>query len=294
MIFYHPPTVLKQIPKGIAKHLSTISSNEEVFRNAVSEYEHALRVSGFEEKLAYTPDDTAKQKADKKKKKNRKRKIIWFNPPYSKNIKTNIGKEFLKIVNRNFPKRNKLHKIFNRNSIKISYCCTKNMSAKISSHNKSMMLKNEEENATEMDKLCNCRKKEECPMDNQCLKSNVVYRAKVNTEDATKEYIGCTSNTFKERYTTHKQGFNHAKYSKRCELTKYVQQLKSQEKQFNIQWDILDNVRGKYVREQCKLCITETMRINEHLRRAQLLNSGSINKCPHERNLYLDSVKSKL
>ena len=133
-------------------------------------------------------------------------------------------------VNRNFPKRNKLHKIFNRNSIKISYCCTKNMSAKISSHNKSMMLKNEEENATEMNKLCNCRKKEECPMDNQCLKSNVVYRAKVNTEDATKEYIGCTSNTFKERYTTHKQGLNHAKYSKRCELTKYVQQLKSEEK----------------------------------------------------------------
>ena len=290
----HPPTVLKQIPKGIAKRLSTISSNEEVFKSAASEYEKALRDSGFEEKLEYIPADTAEQQADKKKKKHRKRKIIWYNPPYSKNIKTNIGKEFLKIVRRNFPTRNKLHKILNKNSIKISYCCTNNIAAKISSHNKSTISKTKEENGTEQDRLCNCRKKEECPLNNECLRSNIVYRAKVTTEDATKEYIGCTSNTFKERYTTHKQGFNHAKYAKRCELTKYIQQCKSEEKQFNIQWDILDSVRGKFVREQCKLCITETMRINEHLRRTQLLNSGSVNKCPHERNLYLDSVKNKL
>ena len=290
----HPPTVLKQIPKGIAKRLSTISSNEEVFKNAASEYENALRISGFEEKLEYIPEDTTEQAAEKKKKKGRKRKIIWYNPPYSKNVKTNIGKEFLKIVKRNFPKRNKLHKIFNKNTIKISYCCTKNMSAKISSHNKSTLMKNQDNDATEVNRLCNCRKKEECPMNNQCLKSNIVYTAHVTTEETTKEYIGCTSNTFKERYGTHKLGFNHAKYAKGCELTKYIQKLKSEEKQYNIRWDILDSVRGKFVRDQCKLCITETMRINEHLRRSQLLNSGSINKCPHQRNLYLDSVKNKL
>ena len=290
----HPPTVLKQIPKGIAKRLSTISSNEEVFKSAASDYEKALRDSGFEEKLTYIPADTAEQQADKKKKKHRKRKIIWFNPPYSKKIKTNIGKEFLKIVRRNFPTRNKLHKILNKNSIKISYCCTKNISAKISTHNKSTMLKTKEKNETEQDRLCNCRKKEECPMNNECLKTNIVYRAKVTTEEITKEYIGCTATTFKDRYTTHKQGFTHEKYANRCELTKYVHKLKSEDKPYDIQWDILDHVRGKYVREQCRLCITETMRINEHLRRSQLLNSGSINRCPHERSLYLDSIKSKL
>ena len=290
----HPPTVLKQIPKGIAKRLSTISSNEEVFQSAAREYEKALKDSGFEEKLTYIPDDTAEQIEDKKKKKSRKRKIIWYNPPYSQNIKTNIGREFLKIVRRNFPKRNKLHKIINKNSIKISYCCTKNMAAKISTHNKSMMTDKKEENATESDRLCNCRNKEECPLNNQCLKSNIVYRAQVTTDDNTKEYIGCTATTFKERYTTHKLGFNHVKYSKGCELTKYIQQLKSDEKPYRIQWDILDNIRGKFVREQCRLCITETMRINEHLRKSQLLNSGSINRCRHERSMYLDSIKSKL
>ena len=29
------------------------------------------------------------------KKKNRKRNMTWFNPPYSANVKTNLGKEFL-------------------------------------------------------------------------------------------------------------------------------------------------------------------------------------------------------
>ena len=34
-----PPNVLKQTPKGIAKRLSEISSNEEVFKAAIPQYE---------------------------------------------------------------------------------------------------------------------------------------------------------------------------------------------------------------------------------------------------------------
>ena len=68
-------------------------------------------------------------------------------------------------------------------------------------------------------------------MNNQCLKSNIVYRARVISENITKEYIGCTATSFKDRYTTRKLGFNHIKYAKGCELTKNIQQLKSEEKQ---------------------------------------------------------------
>ena len=32
-----------------------------------------------------------------------KRKIIWFNLPYSKKVKTNVGKVFLKSLKRHFP-----------------------------------------------------------------------------------------------------------------------------------------------------------------------------------------------
>ena len=50
----HPPNVLKQIPKGIAKRLSEISSNEEVFKAAIPQYEEALKRSGFDQKLEYS------------------------------------------------------------------------------------------------------------------------------------------------------------------------------------------------------------------------------------------------
>ena len=65
--------------------------------------------------------------------KQRKRKIIWYNPPYSANIKTNIGKTFLNLIkNKHFPKTNKLHKTFNRNTVKISYNCMSNIPSIIS------------------------------------------------------------------------------------------------------------------------------------------------------------------
>ena len=34
--------------------------------------------------------------------KQRKRKINWFNPPYSKNISTKVGSQFLKLINKRF------------------------------------------------------------------------------------------------------------------------------------------------------------------------------------------------
>ena len=43
----HPPSVLKQIPKGIARRLSDISSSEEVFQKDAIEYEDALKEVGL-------------------------------------------------------------------------------------------------------------------------------------------------------------------------------------------------------------------------------------------------------
>ena len=39
-------------------------------------------------------------------KQNRKmrRNIFWFNPPFSQNVKTNIGKMFLKLIRKHFPR----------------------------------------------------------------------------------------------------------------------------------------------------------------------------------------------
>ena len=60
-----------------------------------------------------------------KQTKNRKRNIISLNPPYSKNVVTKVGHYFLKLLDKHFPRHHKLHKIFNRNTVKVSYSCIK-------------------------------------------------------------------------------------------------------------------------------------------------------------------------
>ena len=82
--------------------------------------------SGFTETFSYTkPSDQNINNREAKKK--RKKKIIWYNPPFSLNVKTNVGKLFFKILRNNFPKTNSLSKMFNKNTVKISYSCTRNV-----------------------------------------------------------------------------------------------------------------------------------------------------------------------
>ena len=114
----HPPAVLKAIPDAINNRLSNISSDEQAFDSACPPYQDALHKSGYNYKLKFNPQH-AKTK--------RSRNIIWFNPPYNSNVKTNIGHKFLQAIDDCFPKNNPLHKIFNRNTLKLSYSCMPNI-----------------------------------------------------------------------------------------------------------------------------------------------------------------------
>ena len=93
------------------------------------EFEDALKKSGYNVDLKYTDNKSEKPKT-------RKRNIIWFNPPFSKSVSTNVAKTFLQLVTKHFPRSHKLHKIFNRNTVKVSYSCMNNMSNIIKGHNK--------------------------------------------------------------------------------------------------------------------------------------------------------------
>ena len=114
----HPPNIIKQLPKTIEQRLSNKSSNETIFNEAVPRYEKVLSEADYDVKLKYNPNKKTKQK-------NRKRNIIWFNPPYSKNVVTKVGHYLLKLLDKHFPRHHKLHKIFNRNTVKVSYSRTK-------------------------------------------------------------------------------------------------------------------------------------------------------------------------
>ena len=84
--------------------------------------------------------------------------------------------KFLHLVDKHFPRSNKLHKIFNGNTIKVSYSCTDNMAKIIKNHNKKVTSK-----VAPMSPKCNCREKEKCPFNGNCQATSVIYQAKVKT-----------------------------------------------------------------------------------------------------------------
>ena len=91
----HPPSITKQLPSMTNRRISNLSCNENEFNKAKPLYESALKKSGFNYSMKFeAPIENTRR--------NRNRKVIWFNPPYSLNVKTNIGKVFLKLVRKDF------------------------------------------------------------------------------------------------------------------------------------------------------------------------------------------------
>ena len=226
--------------------------------------------------------------------KNRQRNIIWFNPPYSMNIQTNIGREFLNLVDKHFPKNHRYNKIFNKNNIKVSYSCTDNLQTIIKKHNRKI-LETSKKPSTENN--CNCRKKNDCPLKNNCFTSSVVYNANVTTESDTigKNYIGLTEGTFKQRYTQHKLSFRNRNYSNSTELSKHIWTLKDSNTNFTINWSILATAPAYSNKtKRCHLCLTEKLYLIR-AKKPYLLNKRSelISKCRHENKFYLANFTSR-
>ena len=178
----HPPSILKNIPDSINKRLCEISSDQECFDNAKTVYQEALNKSSYKYNLSYRESHNVPQPT----RRNRPRNILWYNPPYSRNVKTNVGKCFLSLTDQYFPKLNPLHKIFNRNTLKLSYSCMSNMRSIISNHNKAH-IKSDPTNHSS----CNCRNQSACPMDRNCNDRNLIYQAAVTTSNSKETY--CTS-----------------------------------------------------------------------------------------------------
>ena len=81
-------------------------------------------------------------------------------------------------------------------------------------------------NERETRELCNCRVRKNCPLDNSCLLDNIVYEAKVETENKTFRYIGCTGTSFKKRWSNHLHSFRNPGMRNTTSLAKVVQDLK--------------------------------------------------------------------
>ena len=109
-------------------------------------------------------------------------------------------------MDKHFPTGNPLHQIFNRNKVKMSYRCTTNLDRKISGHNAKIL--NSEKNSDEPKKECNCRVKNDCPVQGKCLQSGVVYQATATREDDRVDtYIGLSEPPFKDSFRNHNSNF---------------------------------------------------------------------------------------
>ena len=176
----HPKSVLKNIPLSVNKRLNLISSSKEVFEEAIPPYQEALRKSGHSFELNYSLQNISGGR------KNRKRKIIYFNPPFSMNVKSKIGEEFLGLISKHFPKNNPLSNIINKNTVKLSYSCMPNLKQKVNQHNKKVMASDEVQPLGG----CNCTQViGDCPLSGACQTSGVIYRAEVVAKIPSQKHI---------------------------------------------------------------------------------------------------------
>ena len=227
----HPKSILKNLPKNIENRLSKISANENIFKEAIPPYQAALEASGYNHDLTFDPN--ARQ-GTRPQRKNRNRNVTWFNPPWSNNVKSNIGKQFLAILKESFPPTHKLHKICNKNYIKLSYRCMPNIRREISKHN-NKVLYGENRAAVQNEVYdCNClplKTRETCKVmpGIGCQVTNVVYKATVTRNDTSQveTYTGSTAQTMKGRWNGHNYDIRHPEVSGTC-LSKYIHKLSGQ------------------------------------------------------------------
>ena len=146
-----------------------------------------------------------------------------------------------------------------------------NIAAIISSHNKQVLKPKIESYG------CNCRDTDSCPMENQCLTQQIVYRAYVsnNKDNETKFYYGLTEKSFKKRYGNHKRSFIREQHKNDTELSKYIWDLASSHKVPTIKWCIVRDIHRNAKSDFCKFRLTEKYFILNNLGDNKLLNKKS-------------------
>lgn len=254
----HPPSILRNIPESINKCLSEISSDKECFDKAKSTYQDALNKSGYKYNLSYKLETNPNAP---KARRNCQRNVTWFNPPYSQNVETKVGKCFLSLIDHHLPKSKPLHKICNWNILKLSYSCMSSVKSIISRHNRAQIgkpLNPPEEIGTKKSRttviagsriLSHLREIVMCG-------TLSVYQAEVVTPQSKETYIGLCDTTFKECDRNYTCSFRNERYKNVTELNKYIWSLKDRKINHEIKWQkIRQACLYSHINKKCNLCL---------------------------------------
>ena len=158
-------------------------SDKIVFNNSKELFNNALSNSGFDRKIKF---QSLTENKDCSRNKNRVWKNLWFKPLSSCNVAINIGKKFLFLLDKHFPKPRMLSKVFNRNNVKVGYSSMPNVASIINAHNKKILNENIAKTTCES---CNYRVKASCSLDGNCLQSSLIYTCKAATPKITNDYF---------------------------------------------------------------------------------------------------------
>ena len=284
----HPPSITRNLPKGIGRLLSDTNSNQELFDASAPPYQAALDAAGYNYKLTYQPMVEEEQVG--RRRNNRKRRITWFNPPFSQNCTTNIPKVFMSIIAQCFPPGHVLRSSFNTNTVKVSYKTMTNMAQVLAKHNAKVIAKTRP--APPVFEGCNCQDKPACPMPGKCQTPGVVYKATITANNNTTEtYTGLTGGPFRKRHYGH---VNDMKQENEEEtgttLSRHIHSLRRAGTDFTIAWDLLEKKQAGYniTSKSCRLCLLEKFHIMFTPGVATLNKRREIfSSCRHRRKLTL-------
>ena len=85
-----------------------------MFEAAKAPFQDALVRAGYDHQLVFSPTNLPSRR------RRRRRSILWFNPPFCKSVKTNLGRQFLQLLDHCFPRGHALHKVLNRHTVQLS------------------------------------------------------------------------------------------------------------------------------------------------------------------------------
>ena len=275
-----------------------------MFDAAKGMYQEQLKRAGYTEELKFEP-----REEEVRRRKKRKRQICWFNPPFCKSVITNVGREFLKILDKCFPPGHPCHKALNRQTVKVSYRTMPNLGHIIAGQNSKIIGKGEAHAAK---RKCSCPAKDKptCPLAGECLAENIIYQAKIKAlppkraelEDEelmdprlgkVQTYLGRTKPNWKSRLGNHTASFKNIGQRTDSGLSKYVWDLKGQKRGFKLSWSLIARSTSYSPSlDICRLCLTE-----KHLLMQQP-GLGTLNvedefyaACRHKEPLLLSKIK---
>ena len=130
----------------------------------------------------------------------------------------------------------------------------------------------------------------QCPVNGECLKSDLVYSCKVESANEVREYIGSTKNSFKVRWNAHNSDARYISKRTKTTLADYIWSLKEKNIVYSQSWKV--ELSTKVYCPEIGVCLSEKYWLLKNHKVRKLVNKRTeiLNKCRHRAPFLLASV----